>query len=171
MGDRIAEVGDRRDSAGANLALATALALRESDYGDALSGMVFNYGAFDARMQSESYKRFGDGRYLLAAADMERFWANYVREDAQRDDPLVSPMNADLRNLPPAFMTIADLDVLRDENLTVRTRLNAAGVPVNGRMYTGSIHSFLEAVSVCRLSGVALDEGAAWLAETLGVER
>lgn len=159
------------DSAGANLALATALALRESDYGDALSGMLLNYGAFDARTQSESYRQFGDGRFLLAAAEMERLWANYIREDTQRADPFVSPVHADLRDLPPAFMTIADLTVLRDENLTLRARLEAAGMQVEGRVYPGSIHSFLEAVSICKLSGVALDEGAAWLAKRLGGAR
>lgn len=159
------------DCAGANLALATALALRENNYGDALSGLLLNYGAFDACMQTESYAQFGDGRYLLTPAAMDRLWMNYLRDGSQRADPFVSPVNADLRNLPPTFMTIADLDVLRDENLAVRARLEAAGVPVEGRVYPGSVHSFLDAVSICMLSSVALDEAASWLAERLGSTR
>ncbi|AEQ52318.1 alpha/beta hydrolase fold domain-containing protein [Pelagibacterium halotolerans] len=157
------------DSAGANLALATALTLRESDYGDALCGLLLNYGAFDARMDSESHRLFGDGRYLLGAQEMEVLWSNYTRDPSQRTDPFVSPILADLKGLPPSFMTIADLDILRDENLTLKSALEAANVPVSGGLYPGSIHAFLEAVSVSALADKALDDGAAWLRERLGI--
>ena len=157
------------DSAGANLALATALTLRESDYGDALAGLLLNYGAFDARMDSASYRLFADGRYLLAASEMEALWSNYVREPAQRADPFVSPILANLAGLPPIFMTITDLDILRDENLAIKSALEAANVPVSGGLYPGSIHAFLEASSVSSLAAGALDDGAGWLKERLGV--
>jgi|TARA_A100001391_G_scaffold63912_1_gene39897 acetyl esterase len=157
------------DSAGANLALATALTLRDSDYGDALCGLVLNYGAFDARMETESYKLFADGRYLLGASEMETLWSNYVRERSQRADPFVSPILADLAGLPPTFMTITDLDVLRDENLAMKSELEAAQIPVSGGLYPGSVHSFLEAVSISALAAKALDDGAVWLRERFNV--
>lgn len=155
------------DSAGANLALATALTLRESNYGDALCGLLLNYGAFDARMRSESHRLFADGRYLLGGVEMKTLWSNYIREPGQRTDPFVSPILADLTDLPPTFMTITDLDILRDENLALKSNLEAAGIPVAGGIYPGSVHSFLEAVSVSALAGQALDDGAAWLRERL----
>jgi acetyl esterase len=155
------------DSAGANLALATALTLRDSDYGDALSGLLLNYGAYDARMGSESHRIFADGRYLLGTAELETLWSNYIREPTQRTDPFVSPILADLKGLPPTFMTITDLDVLRDENLALKSALETANVPVSGGLYPGSIHAFLEAVSVSALAAKALDDGAGWLKERL----
>ncbi|WP_417584703.1 alpha/beta hydrolase fold domain-containing protein [Pelagibacterium sp.] len=155
------------DSAGANLALGTAMTLRDCDYGDALCAMLLNYGAFDARMGSESYKRFGDGRYIPTAAEMDALWSNYVRDPAQRLDPFVSPVLADLAGLPQTFMTISALDVLRDENLVVKSKLQAAGVAVSGGLYPGSIHSFLEAASVSSLAVKALSDGASWLTQKL----
>jgi len=151
------------DSAGANLAVATALRLRDLGKADLLRALVINYGAFDPVPSYHSYDAFGDGRYLLSSDEMKQFWNNYLRDARDASDPLAAPILADLANLPPAFFAITELDVLRDENLRMAERLRDAQVDVTQVVYPGTVHSFLEAVSIAAVSNTALDDTSTWL--------
>ena len=155
------------DSAGANLAVAASLALREAG-APPLAALLLNYGAFAGRPDGHaSYARFGGEAYNLTAAEMAGFWRDYAREESDLANPLASPLLADLHNLPPSFFTIAECDVLADENIALAERMRAAGVPVEARVHGGAAHSFLEAISISPLAERAVDEGAAWLRERL----
>ncbi|RQZ16266.1 alpha/beta hydrolase [Burkholderia sp. Bp9017] len=151
------------DSAGANLAMASALRLRDIGKGNLLRALVINYGAFDPSPAYQSYEAFGDGRYLLSSHEMRQFWSNYLRDNQDTRDPLAAPILADLANLPPSFFTITDLDVLRDENLRMAERLRDAQTDVTEVVYPGTVHSFLEAVSISAVSNTALDDTSSWL--------
>jgi acetyl esterase len=156
------------DSAGANLSVATCL-LRRAE-GKALpAAMVLNYGAF-APDHLPSYARFGDG-YSLEADEMDIFWSNYVEGPAQLEDPLAVPLRADLAGLPPAFLAIAECDILADCNHAFAARLAEAGVAVTSVTYAGATHSFLEAMSIAPLASRALDEQAAWIGAAVGHAR
>lgn len=153
------------DSAGANLSVATCL-LRRDGQRPLPRAMILNYGAF-APERTASYARFGDGSYSLECDEMDAFWADYVASDAQLADPLVAPMRADLTGLPPAFVAIAECDILADCNHAFAARLRDAGVAVRAETYRGATHSFLEAVSIAPLAERAFDDQAAWVAEIL----
>lgn len=149
------------DSAGANLSVAACLLQRRR--GRALpAAMLLNYGAF-APERTPSYARFGAGDYSLEADEMDAFWAAYVDGPEQLADPLVAPLRADLAGLPPAFLAIAECDILADCNHAFVRKLEAAGVPTTAVTYRGATHSFLEAVSIAPLAARALDEQAAWI--------
>lgn len=149
------------NSAGANLSVATCLLRRQR--GEALPvGMVLNYGAF-APEHTPSYGRFGDGRYSLDSNEMNSFWADYVDSADQFGDPLVVPLRANLSGLPPAFLAVAECDILADCNSAFADRLRSADVPVHAVLYRGATHSFLEAVSIAPLAARAFDEQAAWI--------
>ena len=153
------------DSAGANLSVAACLRLRGA--GEPLpQAMLLNYGAFDAAPTS-SYARYDGPAYMLTVAEMDRFWANYVGDAGSLADPLVAPLRADLTGLPASFLAIAACDILADANHEMAARLDAAGVPVEARVYDGATHSFLEAASISRLADRALDDAAQWLAARL----
>ena len=149
------------DSAGANLTVATALKLRDSG-GPKLRGMLLNYGAFSPE-PTVSYERYGGPRYMLTPEEMQGFWTNYTSGPAELDDPLVSPIRAELRDLPAAFFCIAECDILADCERAMAARCAAAGVPVEEHVYAGATHSFLEAVSISPLADKALTEASAWL--------
>ena len=151
------------DSAGGNLAVAACLALRAGGQGDAIQAMVLNYGVFDCDRTTVSYRRFGGPGHMLESGEMAGFWQNYLRDEADRRDPLACPLQADLRGLPAAFMAIAEQDVLHDENIAMAAKLRAAAVPVEAIVYPGTAHSFLEAVSIAPVSARAFDDAAAWL--------
>lgn len=155
------------DSAGANLAIATALKLRDDGASDALRGMVLNYGAFDSACDYPSYGVFGGAGYMLGDAEMVTFWHNYLGPDIVNVSPLACPLRAQLRGLPPAYFAVAGCDVLYDENLAMIGRLQEAGVAVTANIYESASHSFLEAMSISSLANRALDDAAAWLRSVL----
>lgn len=152
------------DSAGANLAVATALRLRDQGRVAGLCGLVLSYGVWDATFDRPSYREFADPAYMLTADEMRFFWDRYVPDPTRRRDPLASPLRADLRGLPPCHMAIAPCDVLADENRLMAMALRDAGVAVEANTYRGAAHSFLEAVSVSPLADRAIDEQARWMA-------
>ena len=149
------------DSAGANLAVSACLKLRNagSPLPDAL---LLNYGAF-APEPCGSYTRFDGPAYFLEIDEMDAFWSNYVNDPSELTNPLVVPMRADLTGLPPAFLAIAECDILADCNHAFAARLAAAGVVVEPKTYARATHSFLEAVSVSSLADEALADAAGFL--------
>jgi len=161
-GSRLAVGGD---SAGANLAIAACLKLRELGESQ-LQAMILNYGAF-APEPTESYDRFGGPAYCLNVPEMDAFWADYVSDPKQLSDPLVAPLRADLNDMPPAFVAIAECDILADCNRALAEKLTQAGVPVEAVVYRGATHSFLEAMAIAPLAQKALADQALWLRRTL----
>ena len=152
------------DSAGANLAVATNLALIGA--GEVpLDAQLLNYGAFDS-YRRPSHDQFDGPDFNLTSAEMTDFWVNYLPPEAA-SDPLARPLLADLRGLPSTFLCIAECDILADENREMADALAKAGVPVTARTYQGAAHSFLEAVSISPLADRALSEASDWLSETL----
>ncbi|AWP82963.1 alpha/beta hydrolase [Bordetella bronchiseptica] len=154
------------DSAGANLSVAACLTLRERGAAS-LAGMVLNYGVYDANLFRDSTVKYGGGEYLLSTQQMVWFYWNYLRAGDDPRDPRISPVHADLRGLPPAFMAITELDLLHDANQDMAARLREAGVDVQAKVYPGTVHSFLEAVSLAQVSVAAFDDTAAWLRAVL----
>lgn len=154
------------DSAGANLALGAALLLRETDPTLALRGLLLNYGVFDARLDTPSYREFADG-YVLTRDKMRFYWDCYCPRAADRLNPLAAPLRADLRGLPPVALIIAELDVLASENHAMAAALRAAGVAVDSRVFPGTAHGFLRAQNHVAKSREAARFGAAWIARVL----
>jgi len=154
------------DSAGGNLAVSSALRLRNA--GHDAAALLLNYGAFDTTTRA-SHATYDDERFMLNSAEMADFWDNYLGpEREQHDHPEARPILADLTGLPPAFLCIAQCDILLDENRAMAERLRAAGVTVAETVYPGATHSFLEAVEISPLAERALADGAAWVARWLG---
>ncbi|WP_376097434.1 alpha/beta hydrolase [Roseomonas sp. CCTCC AB2023176] len=162
-GTRIALGGD---SAGGNLALGTALLLRQSDPSLALRGLLLNYGVFDDTMATPSYAEFADG-YGLTLEKMRFYWDAYAPDLADRLSPYCAPIRADLRGLPPCLLHIAELDVLRDESRAMAGRLREAGVAVEEELFPGTVHGFLRALDHVAPARDAVAKAGAWLRRTL----
>lgn len=150
------------DSAGANLSMGTSITLRDAGL-PPLRGMVLNYGGytFGTNFTTPSVLKYGAGEYGLSAHMMAWFRSLYIEPD--RVDPRLSPLHARVEQLPPAYMVITECDPLYDENIEMQQRLAAAGVPVEAKVYPGTVHSFLEAVSIADVAGQAFDDTVAWM--------
>src|SRR5262249_26997801 len=129
------------DSAGGNLAAVIALMARDQG-GPALAAQLLLYPVLAADFDTESYRLFGRGYYNPKPA-MRWYWDQYVPSVIDRAHPYVTPLNADLRRLPPAVLVVAGHDPLRDEALAYASALEAAGVPVVRAQFDGAIHGFI----------------------------
>ena len=127
------------DSAGGTLTIVTAIALREAPAALPVIAQWPIYPAADMITHYPSFKAFGSG-YLLTEEAMVWFNGHY-RPDVT--DWRGSPMAADLAGLPPAVVTTASLDPIRDQGRAYAAALANAGVPVSFREASGNIHGFL----------------------------
>jgi acetyl esterase len=159
--DRIAIGGD---SAGGNIALATALKLRDRGDADRLRGLLLNYGGFGAPCSDEAEARFGGPGSVLDRAEMDYYFDNYVGSGERAlDDLYARPIVADLVGIPPAFLVIPECDILSEQSYAIAERMAEAGVDVSSEVYAGATHSFLEAMSVAAVARRAIADGAAWV--------
>ena len=149
------------DSAGGNLALATALALRDAG-GPRPSGILAAYPVCDSRFDTPSYRDYGSG-YGLTTEKMRFYWQVYVPHDADRAHPLAAPLRADLTGLPPVRLLIAECDVLRSESEALAGKLRDAGVPVESTLYTGTVHGFIRCLDSVGKARQAMADALAWL--------
>ena len=168
-GTRLALGGD---SAGGNLALAAAMHLRDGTSSTTnLRALVLNYGAYGRSIESASHHRYSGPEYLLNSTEMLGFWRDYLGDSGEHDDdPLAQPLLATidrLHGLPPAWLAVAQCDVLHDDSIAMAERLRAAGVSTCCVVYPGTTHGFVEAASLAAVSRRALDETAAWLRRQL----
>ena len=142
--ERMAVAGD---SAGANLALASLLALR--DAGEPLPrGAALFYGCYASRLDAPSYRAFGDGNYRLSTAEMAWFWSHFLG-DTRPGHPLAEPLHADLEGLPPLYVLGAALDPLADDSRALCRRLADAGVAHQFDEWPGVVHGFLQMTARC----------------------
>lgn len=126
------------DSAGGNLA---AVAARH--HRGRVAGQMLVYPVTDAAMATASYREAaGADVGGLNRASMERCFAAYL-PDGDGADPDVSPLRGDLAGLPPAFVAVAEHDVLREDGLAYAAALAAAGVEVELLRFEDMVHGFL----------------------------
>ena len=76
---------------------------------------------------------------------MAWFVANYVPglTDAERREPDISPLYADLRDLPSALFTCGTLDPLLDDTLFMEARWRSAGNETSLTLWPEAVHGFV----------------------------
>src|SRR5436190_6644566 len=92
------------DSAGANLALATALAMRDAGE-KALRFQLLIYGCFSTDCDTPSWQRFGQGAGL-SQSQMKWIWETYLETPEQFRDWRAAPLDADLGGVAPAHLIV-----------------------------------------------------------------
>jgi acetyl esterase len=162
--DRIIVAGD---SAGGNLAIVVCLMSRDSN-GPKIAYQVPIYPQTNmADLNTESYKRFGQGYYLTKPV-IEKLIPFYIGDKKDPVNPYVSPLLAsDFHNLPPALVITAEFDPLRDEGEAYAKKLLDAGIPVKSHRYSGVIHGFLSFGAILHQANDAINEIASTLQVTL----
>jgi epsilon-lactone hydrolase len=67
---------------------------------------------------------------------------NYLGGKGDPCDPLVSPLYADLRGLPPLLIQVGDRETVLDDSIMLAEKARAAGIDVNLEVWDGMIHVF-----------------------------
>jgi acetyl esterase len=128
------------DSAGGNLAAVTCLAAREGGL-DRPCFQLLVYPVTDHDFTSASMLDNAQG-FGLEAEHMHWFYEHYARSPADHDDWRMSPLRADLHELPPALVITAEFDPLRDQGAAYAEKLDAAGVETATLRVDGLFHGF-----------------------------
>ena len=117
------------ESAGAHLAAATLLRLRDRHGFTDVRAANLVYGVYDL---VGTPSRGGD----TFISDL------FVPEGVDRRDPDVSPLYADLADLAPAIFTVGSVDSLLDDTLFMHARYAAAGNATALEVFPGAPHGF-----------------------------
>jgi acetyl esterase len=155
------------DSAGGNLALATALALRDAG-ASPLKFMLLVYGVYSTDNTTPSWATLGNGSYGLSAAQMDWIWANYLASSTQREDWRVAPLTASMTGMPPAHLIVGNLDPLIDDSRALAQKFAAAKVAHTLTVYDGLTHGFIRSGPFSATVRGAVAGCAAALARALG---
>lgn len=129
------------DSAGAHLSAVLAQVTARGE-GPRPSHQFLFYPATDLTRRRPSRDLFGDG---LILTDHDITWfADQYAAGADRSDPRLSPLLGEVdASLPPAYITTAGFDPLRDEGERYAEKLRQAGAEVTLHRETDLVHGYL----------------------------
>jgi acetyl esterase len=126
------------DSAGGNLTVVTAMALRDRPCSKPVVAQYPIYPAVAEHEPWPSYEAFKQG-YLLTEDSMDFFMSSYAGDGSWR----IAPLHHDLAGMPPAIVITAGLDPLRDQGRAYAARLIEAGIRTTYIEASGNIHGFI----------------------------
>jgi acetyl esterase/lipase len=142
------------DSAGANLAVVIARALRGEE--PPLALQVLLCPVMEPLGRTASRAAFASG-HLIEEATMALYWEHYRVDGVGPDDPRVAPLRAgDFAAMPPALIHTAEFDPLRDEGELYAQALERDGVAAKLTRHAGMIHHFYGLVGVIPAAKAAL---------------
>ncbi len=140
---RIALAGE---SAGGNLALATAVAVRDQKL-TSPKHIVAVYPVAQNDTTTASYNQYANAKPLNRPM-ISWFLKHTLKSPADAQDPRLNLVAANLRGLPPVTIINAEIDPLRDDGMMIERALRDAGVQVERRKYDGVTHEFFGAAAV-----------------------
>jgi acetyl esterase/lipase len=142
------------DSAGGHLAFATALRVRDDNAGRPAGIIALSpWLDFDHLAKVRHHNACRDA--YIPARRLRRLGQLVV---GSRPELHHSPVNADLRGLPPALIICAEDEVLRVDAELMSERLADAGVPCTLQIWEGQVHAFPVLTDLTPESRACLDE-------------
>ena len=127
------------DSAGGNLSIVTALALRGTEVQPRFLMLV--YPSTEIRSERGSRERYAEG-FFLDRGTLQWFFERYLPA-GNTEDWRASPMRAaSLAGLPPMLVVGAEFDPLVDDCEAFAARVAAEGGDVTYHAFAGVVHGF-----------------------------
>jgi epsilon-lactone hydrolase len=128
------------DSAGGNLTLTSLIKLRDEGMLLPVAAVCLS-PATDLTLSGESLKTRAELDPFVTPEGIEFMVSQYV-EQKDRKNPLVSPLFADLRGLPPLLIHVGTSEVLYNDSTRLAQRAKEAGVDVTLEIFEDMIHVF-----------------------------
>jgi acetyl esterase/lipase len=136
-------------SRGANLALSTSLALRDSgniEEQNLIRVLYLLNGYYSPDLlESKSAKMFGNGMdpWFITPDDIEMIFDQiHQNESSDYDNPLAFPLlSKNLTRLPPVYIVASGIDPLKDESIELAMRLQEEGQEHYLSIWPGAGHS------------------------------
>jgi acetyl esterase/lipase len=134
---RIALAGE---SAGGNLALNVAIAARDKGLARPIHQLLI-YPVAQAEMNTHSYLEWANAKPLDRQA-MAWFVDKALPSASDKADKRITLVDANLKNLAPTTIILAEIDPLRSDGELLADRLDDSGVEVERKVYDGVTHEF-----------------------------
>jgi len=128
-------------SAGAHLCSLTLLRIRDKHSYMQFKGANLVFGIYDLNM-TPSMRNWGEKELILSTPIVKKLLDYFLPKHINRQDSNVSPLYADLHDMPPALFTIGTLDPLLDDTLFMYMRWISSGNQADLCIYPGGIHGF-----------------------------
>jgi acetyl esterase len=134
------------ESRGANLALSTALVLRDSGNPEEQNLVRVLYllnGYYSPDLlESKSAKMFGNGTDLITSEDIEMIFNQLHQNKSDYTNPLAFPLlSKNLTGLPPMYIVASGIDPIKDESIELAARLQEEEQEYYLSMWPGVGHS------------------------------
>ena len=124
----------------------------------------------DLALTGESYDSRAEADPHFTKAQAAELVRSYLgKTDPQ--NPLASPLYADLSGLPPVRVHVGDDEVLLDDSRSYVERAVAAGVEAKLDIWMGMPHGFFTNIGGFNAATQALNASGAFLSERLGTTR
>ena len=165
--DHIALAGD---SAGGGLALSLLLRLR--DAGQALPAAAVLMSAWtDLTASGASYGTRAASDPIHQRPMILAMARNYLGKEGNPADPLVSPLFADLKGLPPLLAQVGDRETVLDDSRDFVARAKKAGVDATLQVWDHMIHVFQQFPAQLPEARAAIDDMGRFVRGHFATER
>lgn len=128
------------DSAGGNLALTLALALKREER-LLPKGLVLLSPWTDLTSSGKSFQTKAELDPVLTREYIEEMIRVYAGE-AKRTDPMISPLFGDFKGFPSTYIQVGENEILLSDSLRLHRALVDANVPVRMDRFSGMWHVF-----------------------------
>ncbi len=129
------------DSAGGTLAATLAITAKQAGWQQPLLQILL-YPCTSSQQDTPSHRALAEG-YMLEAETLQWMFGNYLRSPQDRLDWRFAPLQAqDIADIAPAWIALAEFDLLRDEGIQYAEKLKQAGVTTTLKIYPSMIHDF-----------------------------
>ena len=158
--ERIAVAGD---SAGAGLALALLVSLRDLGADRPACAVLLSPFA-DLECRGASYATLAHSDPIVSREMGIGMGRAYIGDGAPHV-PLASPVHAELTGLPPLFIQVGSREVVLDDARAIERNARAAGVPVQLDVWEGMVHVWHLFASVLEEGRRAISDLSAFIRE------
>ena len=154
------------ESAGGNLALATAIAARDGGVRAPLHVLAVYPVAQTGNLDTKSYQDSVTAKPLNKAM-IGWFVDKLLTQPADKANPRLDLVNAKLAGLPPVTIINAQIDPLREDGALLEAALKKAGVTVTRTVYNGVTHEFFGMAAAVKKAADAQAQGGKVLRDAL----
>lgn len=155
------------ESAGGNLALATAVAVRDAGLQAPKHVLAVYPVGQTGNLDTASYKDSATAKPLNKAM-IGWFVDKLLAKPENKMDTRLDLVNAKLAGLPPVTIINAQIDPLREDGALLEAALKKAGVKVQRRVYNGVAHEFFGMAAVVKKAADAQKLGGQALRDSFG---
>jgi acetyl esterase/lipase len=154
------------ESAGGNLAAALLLKLKDENLPQP-AGLYLLSPWLDMTTTAESYDKVGARDPMISREGIVGVATAYL--GTQPDNPLASPVRADVSGLPPMLIQVGSEEVLLSDSITFANKAAMTGIDVSLRVWAGMPHAWPLFHPFLRAGLPAIDEVGAWMRKRLGI--